>query len=215
MAKTSTEDRKTSKPQILSERSRQNSTTSARDSSSLPERISTADSTGRPLSSESRTTGAQSSSQLPLRHQNASKHFTKRTANPKRIASTIEAQSSNLKLTSEEREALVSTILINELRLRSKLAAQANEIFSSDDHEENVNLMASSTQKISAKIHQEISETVDESLQSKNATLERTPLAEENQVNVQTGRSRPISRKSTAQRQSKYGRSLTPIPEAR
>lgn len=222
MAKTSTEDRKISTPRILSERSRQNSPAATRDSSnrsSLPERISTADSTARPLSSGFRTTGTQSPSHL--RQQNSSRNFTKRTANPKKISSTIEAQSSNLKLTPGEREALVSTILINELRLRSKLAAQTNELFSSDGHEENDKMITPPCENSSAEVQQEISETVeipttDKSSQSKNVTLDRTPSAEKNQVNVQTSRSRPISRKSGGQR-PKYGtrRSLTPIPEAR
>lgn len=72
------------------------------------------------------------SSQLPLTLENPPHppnivHFRK--TDPSQIAAKIEAQCSNARLTSGEREALISRILTNELAIQSKLAAQAGELF--------------------------------------------------------------------------------------
>lgn len=148
----STEDKKESKlpiksgqlphrPQIISERSEPYSMAEVRENSHSyrqPSRIS------RPLpanptirhvtraaimSTSKLPTTLRSSSNTSITH--SPKISTTRIINPEEIAANIEAQSINLKLTTEERETLISTILSKELELQSKLDAQANELLSS------------------------------------------------------------------------------------
>lgn len=149
----STEDKKSSKlpiksgplrPQIISERSEPNSTAEVRDSShrySLRRRISKipADPTIR----HGTRAGIMSTSKLPttLRSSpNASITYPPKISmtRSKEITANIKAQSANLKLTSEERESLISTILSNELELRSKLDAQAKELLSDSPKLDNI-----------------------------------------------------------------------------
>lgn len=214
------------------------STAEARDSSrrsSLPRR--TTSPSARQLGSAqqlSRTSTA-SPSQLPLTLQ--SSIVPPRTANPREIATKIEAQSSNLKLTADERQALISTILTNELALQSKLDAQIKQLFSSPKAEDiqrpktpskpavpavEKNLIASLMEKrleleaIRAAQEREILSSAAHTTVA-DPTPERRAQAQKQQPTVQRNRSRPKSMNSGRRRQSRFGSRtlLTPIPEAR
>lgn len=256
MAKTSTEDESVSKLPTKSGNPR----TRRLSQSEKSERVSTAEdrshrsslskrpasqlpvhSTSRPLSSAQRFARAStsSSSQLPVTLQNSTTYKPKivapGTVNPREIATKIEAQTSNLKLTTDEREALISTILTNELQLRSKLDAQEKEIFSSPKSEDiqrrrtslkpgptdKDNLKASLMQKrlelesiraaqerlIFSPTEREVSQTI--SIPTPNIALQAK--------NATPERTRRKSLTSSQGRQSANGptRSLTPILEAR
>lgn len=258
MAKTSTEDESVSKlptksgnPRTRrlsqSEKSERVSTAEDRDRShrsSLSKRPASqlpVHATSRPLSSAQRYARASttSSSQLPLTLQNSTTYKPKivapRTLNHREIATKIEAQTSNLKLTTDLREALISTILTKELQLRSKLDAQEKELFSSPKSDDirrrktslkpgptdKDNLKASLMQKrlelesiraaqerlIFSPTEQEVSETIP--IPTPNIALQAKHATPE--------RTRRKSLTSSRGRQSTNGptRSLTPILEAR
>lgn len=236
LAKTSADEKNVSKipkssgnlslrPQIISERSGQSSTRDNSHHSGLPKRVSTlpTGSINRHLSSSQNDYSQvdTASSKLPLKRGSVPKHFTKRTVNAKEIATNIEAQSSKLKLTSEEREALISRILTNELELQSKLNAQAMELFSSpnsDDIRKNDALSNPGYREQDSRRTSPLEKRFATEVQGGFLKTVTAPTPDKkNQIVVQTDRSRPKTIRSTRPRRSKYGavRSLTPIPEAR
>ncbi len=228
MAKTSTDDQNLKKlrtklpmPQISCGRSIPNSSAESRNNSQSSRRSyksRTINSTQ--LDHSNRyvpRNGVTSSSQLPatLQQPNTVVTNSPRTgalynANRKRIATKIEAQPSNLNLTAEERDALISRILTTDLETRSKLDAQAKELFSSQKSD-SMRHTPPSKHTASSRAHDRISTSDPNPL---TPSERRTPAGN---VNVHTNSSKPNSTVGGRTRQTKYktGRSLTPIPESR
>lgn len=115
----------TIRPQISSEKSTQKSTTKSRPRSGLP--ISTSnrsakDSTTTQSSStrHNARNAIASASKLPLALRNSYDNVTRTPKSVVHRTANVEAQSSNLNLTTEERETLISKILTTELLGQSK-----------------------------------------------------------------------------------------------
>ncbi|XP_037036292.1 uncharacterized protein LOC119074322 [Bradysia coprophila] len=258
LAKTTTENKKINnrsiesenvshRPQNLSERSPQNSTSEARGKIPRLSRKSTHQPNEhlvRQLNVARNATTHSSQLPLTLEHPNdfvPPKIVPIRKTDPRQIAAKIESQRSNVRLTSAEREALISRILTNELEIQSKLAAQAKEIFSSpktepfqrqtvpskqrkNNDEPVASLMEKRLQIESIRAAQErllFSPTSAVQRETRvvpptfDITSDSTTPTEKNRLNHDTSRSRPRLPVGSQTRQAhqNFGRALTPIPE--
>lgn len=186
------------------------------------------------------------SSQLPLTLENSNDLIssTVRNTDPRQIAAKIQSQFSNVRLTSGEREALISRILSNELEIQARLAAQVKELFSETDtvqrqstpskndlkdkDELMVSLMEKRLQIESRRAAQERIIFSPSEIQQKiipkavlpqkfNITSDGTASAEKNKLDdvlSQLNRSVPVNGQKRQTRQN-FGMSLAAIPETR
>lgn len=226
VAKTSTEDKKSSKlptkvgnqsprhsPRVSGESSRKRFTPRraaskvSRDSTSYQSKSGNDSSKTPPtqLPSQVQNSGGVSTAKATVEEKtHSSKLVSPNSKRTKEVSTFIESQSTNLKLTPDERNMIITTILETELGLRSKLDAQMKEIFSSPRSDDIVRRTTPSK-----ATHPERNEPL---FHEKQTQLKSIPTQA---IIFPSDRSRPTSVNDRQSKQSKYKRNLTPIPEVR